>query len=656
MSIDELAFLENRTDLEQLEQDLALLSTSQGSDTLPQVQEARRDLEIARAAHIALYFRLCHRSGLERAAAREELLQRIGAGELKIFDPQAAAWRPASQLLIESNQRDEELALREAEHRRLESRLQAAVGTPRNLSGLYELILQLQEVENSGELSPQGSATLVQARQVYEAGQKRQRELTLVIRSGSLQERFQAIAAIRELLANGETQILEASSDMWRAAAQVLDEAGHAYEQESARQAAQVIKKAEELTPNNPRRALQSLYLALDKAIPYTPADRQHIESRYLELLHIYKQPALPAPEDQVQVSPADFEGFKKVREMNRKRLKELFHRSAEWLNHFLNSALTQTPAMLLKEANDPATPVDKSVTLIDMAVTIARKQLSISIEIPEVLVRGGGILFDKGQPERACDLLAQAKPLYTLERTDKVHRHAVTAWLAGCLEYYQGRRLHGYSEWKEARGLFNELLTDARRLKQKDRGDWYKARLSEMDIFAIQTFEEVYFQWMNQVDPISLTGGLAEYRKMMDGQFGRQRINELRQTIQVLLSTGQRELSPEIYWVTLIEASFFEYQLRDYTAAIDHLDEARVGFTHGHRHAVTLWLVGMIRWWLPSQRPQAILNWEESIQEFRFLAEQANKDNRQPLRIWYETQLTLMTTSLRQWVTRTQP
>ncbi len=69
---------------------------------------------------------------------------------------------------------------------------------------------------------------------------------------------------------------------------------------------------------------------------------------------------------------------------------------------------------------------------LIDMAVALARNSLEGSIEIPEAMIRGAVTLYFKGNTNRAKELLKTAMPLYTLERPDKIHRHAVTAWLLG--------------------------------------------------------------------------------------------------------------------------------------------------------------------------------------------------------------------------------
>ena len=99
--------LTNRTDLEKLEQDLAVIERLVEEDAVGRkikklARQARRDLEAARSEQIDLLLRLKSPSPVERAAARQEVESRIAAGEIKIFDPQTASWvcafscRPAS--------------------------------------------------------------------------------------------------------------------------------------------------------------------------------------------------------------------------------------------------------------------------------------------------------------------------------------------------------------------------------------------------------------------------------------------------------------------------------------------------------------------------------------------------------------------------------
>lgn len=641
-----------RNDLEKLEQDLAAIDRLPASGTLAQeVQQqaiaARQELETARAAHIALCTQLVHGSKPEREIARQDLEKRIQTGEQKIYDPQSRRWRLGSELLAEAKLRETELERQEIEHRRLEAELWQVAHPPRNLTTLYELILKVEALENQQSISPQGLETLKTARQVYEEGLKRQRELTLKIYDGTLQERFDAIVTLRKLIADGETQIWDAAVGMWRPANKVLSDAERKHQRASITQVDELLQQAEDRIKIRPTLALRFLYAALDKNIPYTEADRRRLESYYLEIYRSRGQLISP--------SQADQEGYKLTQQLYERRLRQSFNSGAEWLNQFFHSSISSNATGLLEEAASENTAVLKAFELIGMAVSLARSRMEGSIEIPEVMVRGAVILFNKGLPEYARDLLAEARSLYTLDRTDKMHRYAVTAWLKGCLEYTLGRRLTGYTDWKETRSLFTELMGEARRERHTEQANWYKARLGDAEVWSVQTFEEVYFQWMNQFEPMFLPGALQEYRKIMDSHFGNKRYPELRKTILILLRESKLAPKPEIAWFALVEAAFFEYQIHDTLAAIKHLKEARDGFQLTHRGAVTLWLLGMIRWWLPSQRSDAVLNWEESIDLFQTLSKQADQANKQEQRRWYENQIKLMNISLKQWINLTK-
>lgn len=655
--MSDLNLLDNRSDLEKLEQDLAALSQTHTATPGVQqrLQKARHDLEMARAAHIELCYQLNHPDTGQRAAARRQLQQRIAAGETKIYDPHAAAWRPAAELVLESIQRDEDARNREIEFRQVEADLMAAVDTPRGLKELSILIPKVEEVERQTSLTTSAQAALQQVRRAFNVRQKEQRHLTLLLHSGSLTERVWAIKELRRLIENGETEILEAPAETWRPADLVLNDAMIEYEFESARIADQVLHKAAEQYRTHPDLVLSTLYKAMDKNIPYTAADRQRLENLYLERYAKSHRPGRNTQPDDDHLDPPDLEGFKKVYEAKRSRLLKLFNRSFTWLNQFFRSTVTPNMTKLLAQAEDKNTDVGKAVEIIQMAEILAQKQLEGSLEIPEVQLRGAKILFNKNEPRNARDYLEKALPLYTLERWDKIHRHAVTAWLLGCLEYYLGNPFNGYSLWKEARSLFEELQGEALRARQKEKLDWYKARLIEMETYRIQTFEMIYFNWMNQYGTPVLPQWFTEYRQMMDTQLSQKKIIELRETIKMMLRNAERENNPEIGWHARVEAAFFEYQQDDYKKAIAHLEQAAIGYQFNHSCAVTLWLLGMIRWWLPTQRDDAILNWEDSIRRFVILAQDADKTNQQSRRIWYEAQIDLMKTSLRQWITLTK-
>jgi hypothetical protein len=655
--------LANRTDLEKLEHDIAAIEElagegALGSEVLQQVREARQALESGRAAHTALCMRLSSPVPGERAAARQELSRRIDAGELRIFDPEAMRWRPSADLMLKAIHREEELERQEVEQHQFEQAFLAEVDAPNNLKELKTYIHQAEELERQQALSDAGKETLQKARQLLEDGLMRHRELALRIHHGSLKERCDALDLLKKLIAGGENRFMDAPDEVWHTAAEMLAIAESEYREASDLEASAILEQTEKLAGSDLNAALRALYLAMDKKIPYTDSDRRRLEVRYNDL-YAQKNRRIEVASDEIvptQTGPSDLQGYKVVRELYQKKLQTLFEHALDWLNQFFRSALTRNSTNLLEEAEDEKTPVATSIERIDMAEGLARNAMEVSIEIPEVLVRGAGILLKKGEAERARELLARAKPLYTLERSDKVHRYAVTAWLHGCVEYYLGHRFAGYTEWKIARSYFADLQAAAHREKQTDKEKWYRARLVEMETQAIQTFEEVYFQWLNQFDTAALSPGLFEYRRIMDAQIAKKQIPELKQTIQTVLNISQRELKPDIYWMVLVEVAFYEYQIRDFINAISHLNDAAIGFQSNHRGAVVLWLLGMIRWWLPSQRRTAMLNWETSIRIFQELAHQADHANQQKNRAWYETQVAYMATALKQWILMTKP
>ena len=646
--MDPYRLLQNRSDLEKLEQDLAALVDLSGiqmqdEELQHQIQAARQELETIRAAHIDLCFRLTGHDEVNRASARNELVHRIQAGELKIFDPRANFWRQASDLLIDANLYEEDFECQENERRQVEDALAAATEKTGRLIDLQRLLRKADEMDRKQQLSTEGRQRLAKVKAIFDEGLNQHRDLTLKIRDGTLKEKHYALEKIRALVTSGEAQILDAPTHTWRPVMEVLADAEQEYSKASENLVGKIIKRVEEHYKVNPDRAINAFYQALDQTIPYRDEDRSTLELRYLELYRLFERQASPLSKEE-----DDYQVLKKKTVL---RYTSWLNRSGGWLYQFYDSALTHPVSKLIMEAGKPGTSSTKVLELVDMAVSLARKTLEESIEIPEVMARGGILLFNLGLYDQARALLDQANPLYSLEKPLKIHRHAVTAWLLGLVDYSMGKRLHGYTEWKTARMLFIDLQKEARRLRDPKRVNWYQTRLVDMETLMIQTFEMGYYQWLNVFEPIFLSQGLRETRRIMDSQFGRQQYAELKKSIQRMLKDSQQELTADTYRAALIEAAFFEYQLNDFQAAAGHLNEAWIRFQHNHQGAVILWLLGIVRWWIPSQRTQAMLNWEESIHLFQELALQADKSNEQNQRIWYEGQTKMMSACLKQWI-----
>ena len=652
--------LTNRTDLEKLEQDLAVIERLVEEDAVGRkikklARQARRDLEAARSEQIDLLLRLKSPSPVERAAARQEVESRIAAGEIKMFDPQTASWRPPVDLLDEAVVYEETLERHEAEIRYIEDRLAESATEPPSLHQLHHLILQAESLLNQRDLSENGKKALEEAKEVYEAGCTRHRGLTLKIHNGTLKDRFDALGKLHEWITNGELWILDAPDEVWRKAEDVLLAAEQSCAAESARLCDEVINQAESLANTNLTAALQDVYTALDRSIPYIQADRARLKEKYNELLEAYQLLKLERESQPSPISPDEMAGYITIRELNQDRIKKLINQSLGWVNQFFHSAITRPVAALLDEAANEQTPPARTVELIDMAVGLAKDAMEGSIEIPEAMIRGAVILYNKGITNRVSELLSSALPLYTLERADKIHRHAMTAWLLGCVDYALGRRLDGYSNWKNARRLFEDLLAQAIKDKQAEKADWYRARLKDMSIYASQTFEDVYFNWLNQFEMIAYPESMKDYRMIMDSQLEADQIVQLKKTLLLYLGESKTLPALEPNWAAWIDAAFYQYEIRDNLSTLESLNQAWVGFQSSHRGAIVLWLSGLVQWWFPSKIKSAINNWETSIRIFTNLSKEADQNNQNNRHTWYDNQIELMTISLKEWVQLTK-
>lgn len=651
--------LENRSDLEKLEKDLNRLAAENdpmhGTGIHQRIQTARRELEIARASQIEMFFQLFGPDKARQAAAYQQLLQRITAGEQKMYDPIEKSWRTAYDLQISYKLKEEQITQAEARALRFEAELQNAADNPRKLRVLQETIKRAEDLSSVNALSVAGQAVLQKARSVCQEIEAQHQKILLQSRTASLNERYRAVEMLQNLIAAGESEIFEAPAQIWHPIQGLLIEAIKNHQEESTKVAAALLKKAEDLLATEPDRSLHVLYLGLDKSIAYTQSDRDRLEAFYLERRHERSKQTTNLPPTSEPIAGADLEGFKKIRDARREELFKLFNNSAKWMdvNHL---TLTREVGVTLAYAGRKDVALVKTIDLIDAAISQASRQMAESLEIPGAMVQGAIILFNKNEATRARELLSQALPLYKRDRKDILHRHAVTEWLLGCVEYSMGNRLSGHHNWNHAQNEFVDLKEKAIDARPTYWKTWYKDHLKEMDLVRVETVELIYFRWLDQFGPLHVPAWFAQYRDLINDKFKKNQIPQLRATLQDMLRDASREVNPEYTWLAQLEAAFFEYQMNDFNAAITHLDQARVGFHFEHRHAVILWMVGLLRWWLPSQRPDAILNWNQSIQLFKDLAKQADEANKQDKRIWYEAQVDLMVPTLKKWIQLTNP
>lgn len=332
-------------------------------------------------------------------------------------------------------------------------------------------------------------------------------------------------------------------------------------------------------------------------------------------------------------------------------KIKSLFEQSAGWLEGLYHAEITPPVAALLAQAEDANNTLEIAREKIQMAIALAQQSMKGSAEIPEVMTRGGIILFRRQDLKGARDLLAQARPLFTAEKLSKKHRGAVTDWLLGIIHTLLGDPIEGYKHWKSARKDFCELEKIEAWEKRWEKAQWYQDHLASMEIWAAQTLPEIYFGWMNQFDTQLLPAGLIEIRSKIEHLYSQGMYPEVRKHLELFLRNAQRKPGLMAYRVALVDAAYYEYLLGDIKEAIAHLDQARVGFQLSHRGAVALWMAGMLRWWVEAEQADAEMNWQESIRQFGILAERAEHANEGEKRAWYERQIPRMAASLQEWI-----
>ncbi len=343
---------------------------------------------------------------------------------------------------------------------------------------------------------------------------------------------------------------------------------------------------------------------------------------------------------------PEDAAGLAREQAARQAQLRKRFDATIQDFLKYIPSHLTRPVADLLVSAwrkrSDPA----EAEKLVGMAVHLSQSMLENSIETPEVMVKGAILLFQAGRVEAAVDYLYQARDIY--EKSREPHRHALTLWLLGMLEYFRGSGQDGYLAWKTGQKAMDDLLKKATVEDDAERMDWYKQKGQEIDQAIQTTFEAAYYDWL-RVEQASLGEALQAMKKGFLNLLYQQKAEELRAGLQVYLRTAGGLANPDALRAALVDAAFYRHQLGDDLESLELLEKARVSFQHGHNGAVVQWLQGWIEKSIPSRRSEALLHWTESIRQFEELAAQADREDRQADRTWYEEKIGGMRSQLKE-------
>jgi tetratricopeptide (TPR) repeat protein len=227
--------------------------------------------------------------------------------------------------------------------------------------------------------------------------------------------------------------------------------------------------------------------------------------------------------------------------------------------------------------------------------------------------------------------------------------RAAVTVWILGWVEWARSDPYAAYSHWMQSRQIFLDLHQQSLEQRQLARVTFYLECLKEINIEMVSRVEELY-TWLNAHEPShlseaarSLVNGLMQSALKGDSK-------KVYQQVSLLQNVGQGSEDYLESIEVMVECGMALYQVKNFSNAASMLRRAAAGFPPGsHRQAVTRWMAGLAQWQVQSERNNAINNWQQSIQDFEGLEQQASRSRNSDRAAWYDERIEVMKLALAQ-------
>jgi tetratricopeptide (TPR) repeat protein len=278
----------------------------------------------------------------------------------------------------------------------------------------------------------------------------------------------------------------------------------------------------------------------------------------------------------------------------------------------------------------------------IDDAVEYSQS-LSNPWSFGEFLVNLAVLEFENSRYKSAHEHILKALNIFPPES----HRTAVSLWILGWVEWARSDPYAAYSHWMKARQIYLDLHQQSLEQRQTTRTTFFLECLKEVNIEMVSRVEELY-TWLNAHEPSHLS---ESSRSLVNGLMQAALIGNSKKVYQQVTLVEKVGHASEDYLEgieLMVECGMALYQIRNYLTAANTFRQAAAGFPPGsHRQAVARWMAGLAQWQVPSERNNAINNWQQSIKDFVELKQQASRNRNSDRAAWYEERIEVMRLAL---------
>jgi hypothetical protein len=236
-----------------------------------------------------------------------------------------------------------------------------------------------------------------------------------------------------------------------------------------------------------------------------------------------------------------------------------------------------------------------------------------------------------------------------------ETERAAVTLWILGWVEWARSDPYAAYSHWMQTRQIYLNLHLQSLEQRQTARITFYLDCLKLINVEMVSRMEELY-TWLNAHEPSHLSDAARSLVNVLMQAALEGNSKKVYQQVALLQKVGQGSQDYLESIELMVECGMALYQVKNFSNSASTLRRAAAGFPPGsHRQAVARWMAGLAQLHVPSERNNAINNWQQSITDFEGLEQQASRSRNIDRMDWYNERIEVMKLALVQKINQMQ-
>ena len=303
------------------------------------------------------------------------------------------------------------------------------------------------------------------------------------------------------------------------------------------------------------------------------------------------------------------------------------------WINREKSSEISDPIWYQITMMGDSLIPQEERKQIIFDLTKLVKRFLN-PLERAEVLVYCGARGYLLGMIDEAEVWLETAAEIY--EKYEDLHRHSVTLWILFIVKLRQGKFKQAVDVARGSQRLFGEIADDRMKKQLGQEENWYRSRIQDM-ICDLLSSPETVFEYLYEFHGSNLAPSALDIKNTISFMVEKKNIRKIDDEMDLLLGISLRSLDPNEAAEALAYCGVVSWALENKSEAMLHFRSAMTQYLPiSYEYAVVQWMLGLVQYWYPSDRFNAIANMEASIQTFEKCRLKAIHDNNMGLEKWY--------------------